>query len=126
MPLTSKTTGAVVRTKSANWNPSTGDWLLDNNVTLSDPQQDYVWTANPPIVTPVQYKLLFTSAERVAINAAKATDAVIQDLYSILDDPRLTEVDLSLQSTSDALDYLIFKTLLTAPRKVEILTGVIS
>lgn len=79
----------------------------------------------PPKVSPIEYKLLFTSAERIAIAQAKATDAVLQDLYSILDDPRLTEVDLALQSTQDALDYLVFKALLAPGRKAEILTGIV-
>ena len=78
----------------------------------------------PPKVSPIEYKLLFTSAERIAIAQAKITDAVLQDLYSILDDPRLTQVDLALKSTQDALDYLVFKTLIAPGRKAEILTGV--
>ena len=79
----------------------------------------------PPKVTPIQYKLLFTSAERIAIATAKATDPVLQDLYSILDDPRLTEVDLALQSTKDALDYLTAKGLIASGRKAEILIGTV-
>lgn len=77
----------------------------------------------PPKVSPIQYKLLFTSAERIAIATARTTDPVLEDLYSILDDTRLTEVDLALKSTQDALDYLIFKGLLDVDRKAEILTG---
>lgn len=79
--------------------------------------------AVPPKVTPIQYKLLFTSTERVAIATARQTDPVLEDLYSILDDVRLTEVDLALKSTQDALDYLIYKGLLADTRKAEILTG---
>ena len=76
-----------------------------------------------PKVSPVQYKLLFTVQERIAIATAKATDPVLQDLYGILDDPRLTEVDLNLASTQGALDYLISQGLIEADRKAEILTG---
>lgn len=77
----------------------------------------------PPKVSPVEYKLLFTVQERIAIAQAKATDLVLQDLYSILDDPRLTEVDLALASTQAALDYLTAKGLIADDRKAEILTG---
>lgn len=79
----------------------------------------------PPFkkVSPVEFKLLFTSQERVAINAARAADPVIDDFFDIVDDPRLTHVDLGLQSTQDALSYLVAKSLLTEDRKSEILRG---
>ena len=77
----------------------------------------------PPKVTPLQYKLLFTPMERVAINSAKGSDPLLEDLFSILDDLRLTEVDLALASTQESLDYLEYKGLLASGRKAEILTG---
>lgn len=76
-----------------------------------------------PKVSPVEFKLLFTSAERVAIKAARATDVVIDDFFDIVDDPRLTHVDLGLQSTQDALSYLVSLNLLTAERRAAILSG---
>lgn len=77
----------------------------------------------PPKVSPVEFKLLFTSAERVAIKAARATDPVIDDFYDIVEDPRLTFVDLGLQSTMDALSYMVSINLLTAERRGQILAG---
>ena len=79
----------------------------------------------PPKVSPVQFKLLFTSPERVAIKAIRTTDAIVDDFYDIIDDARLTEVDLNLQSVQDALDYLTALGLLAAGRKAEILLGVV-
>jgi hypothetical protein len=79
--------------------------------------------ATPPKVSPVQFMLLLTSAERVAIKAARATDPVIDDWLDIIEDPRLTEVDLGLASTDQALDYLVSSNLLTEQRKSAILTG---
>lgn len=76
-------------------------------------------------VSPVEFKLLFTSAERVAIKAARATDTVIDDFYDIVEDPRLTFVDLGLQSTQDALSYMVAQGLLTEDRRTEILSGVL-
>ena len=76
-----------------------------------------------PKVSPVEFKLLFTSPERVAIKAARATDQVIDDFYDIVEDPRLTFVDLGLQSTKDALSYMVAQGLLTAERRSEILSG---
>ena len=76
-------------------------------------------------VSPVEFKLLFTSAERVAIKAARATDQVIDDFYDIVEDPRLTNVDLGLKSTRDAIGYLAAQNLITAERATEILAGVV-
>ena len=93
--------------------------------------EDGEWEAPAPSpseatkVSPVEFKLLFTSAERVAIKAARATDQVIDDFYDIVEDPRLTFVDLGLQSTQDALSYMVAQGLLTAERRSEILAGVV-
>lgn len=77
----------------------------------------------PPKVSPVEFKLLFTSPERIAIKAERATDPVIDDFFDIVDDPRLTFVDLGLQSTQDALAYLEAKGLIAPGRAAEILAG---
>ena len=82
-------------------------------------------TPEAPKVSPVQFKLLFTPPERVAMSEAKATDAIMQDFFNVVDDPRLTYVDLSLQSTKDAINYLISKNLLTQERGAEVLSGVL-
>lgn len=77
----------------------------------------------PPKVSPVEFKLLFTRAERVAIKAS--TDPVVLDFFSIVEDQRLTHVDLALQSTQDALSYLESKALIAVGRKAAILTGML-
>lgn len=79
--------------------------------------------AVPPKVTVIEYKMLFTSAERIAAKAS--ADPVIVDLRELMDDPRTAHVDLSLQSISDALDYMTAIGLIAAGRKAEILTGVV-
>jgi hypothetical protein len=121
----SSTVPGAVSINLPDGSPAAEGWLVDT----SGPEPVFTAPAPaapvPPKVSPLEYKLLFTSAERIAIAAAKATDPVLQDLYSILDDPRLTFVDLGLQSTSDALDYLTGINLIAAGRKAEILTGVI-
>lgn len=75
------------------------------------------------IISPVQFKLLFTSEERVAIRVARETDPVIDDFFDIIDDPRLSEVNLQLNSTIDALSYFVTKNLITEERKKEILNN---
>jgi len=80
--------------------------------------------AELPKVSPVEFKLLFTSAERVAIREARKTDPILDDFYDIVEDPRLTIVDFSLASVQGALDYLTITNLIAENRKAEILTGV--
>jgi hypothetical protein len=74
-------------------------------------------------VSPVEFKLLFTPQERVAIKSARASDPVIEDFMEIVEDPRLTYVDLNLRSTQDALGYLVAKGILTEDRKAQIIEG---
>ena len=76
-----------------------------------------------PKVSPVEFKLLFTPQERVAIKAERGNDLMIDDFFEIIEDPRLTHVDLGLQSTQDALGYLETKGLITDARRVQILAG---
>ena len=79
----------------------------------------------PPKVSPVEFKLLFTSAERIAIKAARATNPIIADAYEILEDVRLTYVDLGLASNIGLIDYLVSLGLITTERSEIIKTGVI-
>lgn len=57
-------------------------------------------------VSPVEFKLLFTSQERVAVKTIRTTDPVVDDFYDILEDPRLTIVDLGLESTIQGVTYM--------------------
>lgn len=81
--------------------------------------------AEAPKVSPVQFKLLFSPQERVAMKEARNADLVIDDFFDIVEDPRLTFVDLGLQSTRDAIAYLVAKNLLTQARADEVLSGVL-
>lgn len=72
-------------------------------------------------LSPVEFKLLFTSTERVAIK--KSVDENVQDFFSIVEDQRLTHVDLELQSTKNALLYLASIGILTPERAATILLG---
>jgi len=72
-------------------------------------------------ISPLEFKMLFTSSERIAIKNLKPTDAIIEDWYEILDDPRLKEVDLGLKSTQDGLNYLMVQGVLDESRVPEIL-----
>lgn len=67
----------------------------------------------------------FTFRERVDIRAARATDQVVLDLMTLLDDSRLPCVDLTVPSTRDAILYLTTTTppLLTVARAEQVLAG---
>ena len=77
-----------------------------------------------PTVSAIEFKLLFTSPERIAIKTS--VDPVVADFYSLIEDPRLTSVSLGLKSTQDALAYLEAVAILAPGRKAEILTGTAS
>jgi hypothetical protein len=77
-----------------------------------------------PKLTPVEFKLCFTPQERIAIKAERANDPVLEDAFDILDDPRLTFVDLGLASTQGLIDYCVTKDLVTTERADQIKAGV--
>jgi hypothetical protein len=77
--------------------------------------------AKPPEISVIRYKMLFKPQERIA--AKNSVDPVIMDLQELLNDPRTTTVDLSLESIQDALDYMTSVGILAVGRKAEILTG---
>ena len=82
-----------------------GEWV-NPPTTESTPVEPVV---SKITVSPVEFKLLWTPQERVAIKTLKSTDPVIEDFYELIEDPRLKEVNLSLQSTQQAVEYLLFK-----------------
>lgn len=76
-----------------------------------------------PKVSPVEFKMLFTSVERVAIRTARTTDPTVDDFFDLVEDPRLTYVDLALPSVQGALHYLAAAQLIADARIPEILSG---
>jgi hypothetical protein len=88
-----------------------GAALVDGQWVNPDfPSSEIVESAQPGItVSPVEFKLLWTSAERIAAKDLQTTDAIIADFFEILNDSRLTFVNLSLGSTQDGVDYLLSK-----------------
>ena len=101
-------------------------WLYDTNLgtwSAPEPTPEPTLELYPTTLTPVEFKLLFTSPERVAIKEASKTDPIIEDFLEIMNDLRLKEVILTLQSNIDAIHYLVSKNLLTEERGEEILAG---
>ena len=76
-----------------------------------------------PKITPVQFKLLFTSPERVASKAARATDPAVDDLWELVEDTRMEYVDFGLKSVRDSIEYLATAGLIAPERVAEIISG---
>lgn len=74
-------------------------------------------------ITPPQFKQLFSAQERIAMRALRATNPVIDDAFDLIEDPRLTEVDLTLPGTIGLIDYLISIDVLAPERKAQILSA---
>ena len=83
--------------------------------------EDGTWSAPPeptpiepaepeperPRVGPVEFKLLFTSPERLKLKELRASDPALADFFEIIEDPRLQYVDLSLGSTAAGVDHCL-------------------
>ena len=67
-------------------------------------------------VTITEFKLLFTSAERVASKALKASDPIVSDMFDLIDDIRTTHVLLSLPDIVGMLEHLVSVGVLTDER----------
>ena len=118
-----------------NYNTQVEDTVEDNAelvdgvwvnpvVAVADP--NFVPEPTPkvyPKVSAIEFKMLFTVQERIAIKAAKVTDEILQDDFEILEDPRLESVDFGLQSVRDLIDYMVPLALITAARAEEIKDG---
>jgi len=120
-PDVAKLYTADVPDDAANGDGWDGTTLTKPEVVIPAPQEPVVVY---PKLSPLQFKMCFTSQERTAIKALRATNPVIEDAYEILDDPRLTTVDLSLASNQGLIDYLVSLSVLTAERAAQIKLGV--
>lgn len=99
-----------------------GDVLTDDDLAVIGVERVNA-PPKPPQVGPVEFKLLFTSAERVALKQARATDPVLDDFFELVEDPRLQTVNLGLPSVAGALQYMVSLGLLAADRPAQILAG---
>lgn len=74
--------------------------------------------------SPMEFLLLLTLAEQAAIRAAAPNDPQVGILVSMVDDTRLTFVDLTHPTVVEAIQYLAgAPALLTADRAARVLAG---
>lgn len=81
----------------------------------------------PKEVDPITFKLLFTSAERIAAKALRSSDPAIDDFWTILDDPRTRSVDMRIPSIQAIIEHTLTACNVenVAERKAQILQGII-
>lgn len=99
-----------------------GVWECGSQRFVDKTGAAYVAVAIPAKVSVIEFKLLFSNEERVAIANVRSTNQLIDDFYSLLDDTRTQNVDLSLLVVQSMLDYLVAQGLLTSDRKDQILS----
>lgn len=85
------------------------------------------------LVSPIEFKMAFTSTERLTIKALRGYEGddaqsnqikdVLDDWFDILNDARLDTVNLQLPGTIEGLEFLVMINVLTDERKDEILAG---
>lgn len=78
-----------------------GNWSAPPEVVPEEPAPER------PRVGPVEFKLLFTSPERLKLKELRPNDAVLDDFFEIIEDARLDYVDLSLGSTAAGVDHCL-------------------
>lgn len=120
-PDIAKFYNTVVPDEAANGDSWFNDQLIKKEVVEPVAAEPQVAAVTPPVVTVIEWKMLFTAQERIA--AKTSIDPIIQDLQELMNDPRTTVVDLGLGSIQDALDYMTVLGIIAAGRKEEILTG---
>lgn len=88
-------------------------------------------SASYPIVGPIHFRMLFTVKERLKAKELRAADAVMDDFWGLIEDPRTDVVNLALQSVQAAVEYTLSAVeaagieLDVPTRKAEILAGVL-
>ena len=85
-------------------------------------------------LTTVEFKLQFNQTERLAFKAARLYQGsdpakvtqklVLDDLFEIVDDPRLTEINLDSLQIKEAVESLVLNGLIAQERADQILAGV--
>lgn len=104
------------------WVLANGKWTAPVTV-VSDPVTPVVLGNMTP--TPPEFLLLLTLIERVEIRAARATNPVADDLLRMVDDTRVTVIELSNPGVQESINYLaaLDPPLLSPERAARVLSG---
>ena len=104
-------------TNASNWNGY--NWVIvadisDVHVSVVQPATAQS-VATPPTVSINEFLMLWTREERVKARALRSTDPNLEDIWSRIDDPRTTDINLALASVQEDIEYT-----LTALKNAEI------
>ena len=94
---------------NTSWSAADLAWLAGDQRYTDATGAEYVFMPDAqtiPLIGPIAFQLLFTSAELVACDAAKETDAQVRIFWKLLDDPRTDAVDRNIPSVQDAIRHL--------------------
>lgn len=94
------------------WTLIDGEWAEPVPAVIPDPPAEV--PERVTVISPIAFKLRFSAEKRIAIAAARTNNPVIDDLWSLLDDPRYTEVDLTSETIINAVQHLQSVDLITA------------
>jgi len=102
-------------------------WRLIDDMWSAPDTTAPLTAVEPKEVDPITFKLLFTSAERIAAKALRANDAAIDDFWGILDDPRTRTVDMRIPSIQAIIEHTLTACSVenVEERKAQILQGII-
>ena len=116
-------------------NPVDQDWLVTRE------ESGAISFAPPPPkkrqqLSRVEFKILFTKAERLAINSARTYSGkdqnksdlkiALNDFYEIIEDPDLKIIDLTEDFVREGFETLVSGRLITKERAEAMLTGVVA
>lgn len=77
--------------------------------------------AAPPVVSAIRFKIRFKLQELITIKAARATNPVVDTLWELVEDQRITTIDMGLPFVQDGLRYLESQGLIGPGRADEIM-----
>lgn len=101
------------------WLLTGNTWAAPEPATVDAPKE--IGNLKP---SPMEFLLLLTLVEQAAIRAAAPSDPQVGILVSMVDDTRLTFVDLTHPTVIEAIQYLVgAPALLTADRAARVLVG---
>lgn len=80
-------------------------WRVGNTVYVDSRRAMVVEKQPPSVLSPIEFQLCFTAQERVTGREIAQNDAVVADFLGLLDDPRLSQVDLRLGSVKTAVAH---------------------
>lgn len=84
-------------------------WIRAEDGTWSAPPAPAAPEPEAPKVSPIEFKLLWKPTERVNLRTLRETDPILADFWELVEDPRMTQVDLGLTSTQQAVTYAVRK-----------------